>query len=354
MKKTVAIIVVVIMMLAVAGGAYWFGTRSETDDKNTNVAVTNANHANLNTNTAALTNASAPNVTYETYSNHGTLYTFDVVSEWTSIAPAEVQKSITEEQRHGYEIVYFSSNPDSVVLAVSEKASATLATMPAITADDKSVAQANPNVTIVDERVNQADAQTEMTVRSGDSTYTVYSRYLIISAAGSETRWALMEVTVPSSRAAQYGAAAAHLLDSLQIAGSNANTGQAGDAGGFSAAGEKINELAYRQNFSAIDLCSLKKDASPETARAGIASLDYETEQLSYRVVTTNAITEQTTLTLKTYDYAAGQVFAGEQQLDVMPGTNSLCCFSAPGTGRYQYLFYYGTDLVKALELSSE
>jgi hypothetical protein len=179
------------------------------------------------TNAKAAIDADAPVLTYEAFANHDPLYTFDVVKEWTSIAPAEVQKSVTMEQLHGYGIVYYSSSADSVALSVSEKSSASLTTMSAIIADDKSVAKANPNVTMTDERINQTDARTEMTVTSGSAAYTVYSRYLIVSAVGNNARWALMEVTVPTNRIAQYANVVARLLDSLQIAGATANTNQA-------------------------------------------------------------------------------------------------------------------------------
>jgi hypothetical protein len=213
MKKPLIIIAVIIAVGAVAGLAIWLSNRSSEDKTGSTKTNTNTTTANLNLPT--------PSVTYETYTNQGPFYTFDTVKEWTSVVPAEIQKSITEEQRHGYAIIYYSSNPDAVALAVSEKKSSELSSMPAITTDDESVAKTNPNITIVDERIGQTDARTEMKIVAGDSQYTVYSRYLIISSANTETRWALMEVTTPTSRTSQYGAVVSHLLDSLKLVSSN-------------------------------------------------------------------------------------------------------------------------------------
>ncbi|RJO58898.1 hypothetical protein C4546_04845 [Candidatus Parcubacteria bacterium] len=347
MKKNLIIIICVIAALAIGGVAYWLGTRSGAENKNINQASGNAN-------AAALANSPTPNLTYETYANHDPLYTFVVVKEWTSIAPAEVQKSLTEEQRNGYEIKYYASNPDSVVLAVSEKRSTTLTSMSAIVANDKTKSQANKNITLVDERVNQADARTEMLVTSSANTFSVYSRYLVINSTGTETRWALMEVTVPASRTSQYASVVTRLLDSLQIAGASVNTNQASAVEGFSVGGEKVNDPVYKEKFTSIQLGKLTKNSSPQSAAYGISKMDYSEEDLAYQINTTDAFPVQTQMTIKAYDYAAGKIFAGEQKLDVKRGSNGFCCFSPPGQGRYQYLFYLGTDLVKTIELTSE
>lgn len=155
------------------------------------------------------------NVTYETYMDHGPLYVFDIVKEWTAIAPEEIQKSITEEQRHGYGIVFFASNPDAVTMSVSEKTSSDLHTLAAIVADDKAQSSSNQNVTWVDERMEEGGARTELTTTSGTTAYTVFSRYLVVSSSPAETRWAMMELAVPTSRTVQYGTIISHLLDSL-------------------------------------------------------------------------------------------------------------------------------------------
>lgn len=215
MKKPITIVLIVVAVLAVGGIAYWLGTRT---NKNINQSQTNL--AQENKNTAAITNTPIPSATYETYTSHGPLYTFDTVKEWTSIAAAEIQKSVTEEQRHGYNIVYFSSNPDTVTLAVSEKKSAELTTIQQIIADDKSEAAKNPNITITDERIGQSDARIEMKVQSGTSEFIVYSRYLIISTVNGETSWALMEISVPGSRVNQYKGIISHLQDSLKLTNS--------------------------------------------------------------------------------------------------------------------------------------
>lgn len=170
-------------------------------------------------------NLSMPTVTYETNTTQSPLYSFDTVKEWTSIAPAEVQKSITQEQRHGYEIVYFASNTDAVTFSVSEKKSSELKNISAIVADDKSVAQTNQSITWIDQRLGATDARTELKTVSGTTEYTVYTRYLIVSASTNETRWALMEVAVPASRTSQYQGVVADLLDSLKLASEASSNG---------------------------------------------------------------------------------------------------------------------------------
>jgi hypothetical protein len=170
-----------------------------------------------NSNAIANVNIEAPNVTYSAFSGQGLLYTFDTVKEWTSIAPEEVIKSITEEQRHGYQIIYSSSNPNAVVLSVSEKRSTDLSTMNEIVADDKAVAGANNPATWIDETIGQSDARTVARQTSGTTDYTIYSRYLITYSGAGDTRWAMMEVAVPSSRVDQYGTVVDHLLDSLSL-----------------------------------------------------------------------------------------------------------------------------------------
>ncbi len=178
-----------------------------------------------NANTSVNSNLPAPNVTYETNTTQSPLYAFDAVKEWTSVAPSEIQKSITEEQRHGYDIVYFASNPDAVTLSVSEKKSADLTSIEAIVADDRSQAQSNSSITWIEQRLGQTDARTELTTVSGTTAYTVYSRYLIVSSAASETRWAIMEVAVPASRTSQYQGVVADLLDSLKLANEASTSG---------------------------------------------------------------------------------------------------------------------------------
>lgn len=215
MKKTITIVLIIIAVLAIGRIAYWLGTRTST---NTNQSQTNQTQENKNA--AVVTNTPAPNVTYETYTSHGPLYTFDTAKEWTSIAPAEIQKSVTEEQRHGYNIVYFSSNPDTITLAVSEKKSVELSTLQDIIADDRSVTAKNPNITVTDERIGQSDARLEMKVQAGTNEFIVYSRYLIISTANGEISWALMEMSVPASRASQYQEVISHLFDSLKLTNS--------------------------------------------------------------------------------------------------------------------------------------
>lgn len=212
MKKTIIIVLIIIAVLAIGGIAYWLGTHTST---NTNQSQTNQTQENKNV--AAVTNTPAPNATYETYTSHGPLYTFDTIKEWTSIAAAEIQKSIPEEQRHGYNIVYFSSNTDTVTLAVSEKKSAELSTLQGIIADDRSITAKNPNITVTDERISQSDARIEMKIVSGTNEFIVYSRYLIISTANGETSWALMEISVPGSHASQYQQIISHLLDSFKL-----------------------------------------------------------------------------------------------------------------------------------------
>ncbi len=341
MKKPVVITIIILAVLAIAGGAYWLGTRS-----NTNANVTNQPASNAN--------VSAPNVIYETNSSNS-LYVFDMVKEWTSVTPEEVQKSIPEEQRHGYSIMYFSTNPDSVVLSVSEKGVVdSKMSMAEIVADDKARADKNPNADMTNESVNQSDARTEIHVTSGANQYTVFSRYLIFFAGDNRTSWALMEVTVPTSRVTQYKSIVTHLLDSLQIAGSGTNTNRTSANAGFSASGEKVNDRIYSDNFASIELGTHKKNDPPQTASYGISRLDDSSEDLAYSITTTNAFPSEGSLTLKVYDYAAGKIFGGEQKLDAKRGSNGLCCFSPPGKGRYQYLFYYGNNLVKTLELISE
>src|SRR3990167_531808 len=126
-----------------------------------------------NANTSVNSNLPAPNVTYETNTTQSPLYLFDTVKEWTSIAPEEIQKSITQEQRHGYEIVYFASNSDAVTFSVSEKKSSELKNITAIVADDKSVAQTNQSITWVDQKLGLTDAQTELKQVAGTTDYTV-------------------------------------------------------------------------------------------------------------------------------------------------------------------------------------
>lgn len=348
MKKPVLIVIIMVAVLVIGGGAYWLGTRSSTNTNTTNQTAANAN-------TAVNANISAPKVTYAANTDK-TLYGFDMVKEWTNVAPEEVQKSITAEQRNGYEVVYFSTNSDSAVLSVSEKKADGKLSAAAIVAGDRSQLATNPNAKMTNERVNQSDAQTEIHVTSGTNQFTVFSRYLITFSTDTETRWTLMEVTVPTSRTDQYREIVAHLLDSLQLAGSSANTNasQADTEGAFAATGEKVNDLLYRENFSTIELGTHRKNDPPQTASYGISRINYSGEDLAYHLVTTDGFPAEGSLTLKVYDYAAGNMFAGEQKLDIKRGSNGLCCFSPPGQGRYQYLFYYGTDLVKVLDLTSE
>lgn len=305
-------------------------------------------------NSGALVNAPVPNVTYAAYAGQGSLYTFDTVQEWTSIAPAEIQKSIPVEQRHGYAIQYFASNADAVTFSVSEKQSAELSTMAAIVADDKSVAQTNQSITWVNQSLGQSDARTELKQITGSTQYTVYSRYFITFSGAAETRWALMEVAVPASRTSQYSSVVSHLLDSLTIAPASTNTNSTAQDGTFSATGEKVNDPVYRDNFDTIELGVLAKNAAPTTAQYGQSRLNYQTQQLSYHIQSSAAFADNSQMTVKAYDYAAGKLFDGSQSLTVRPGENNSCCYSPPGQGRYQYLFYLGPDLVKTLDVTSE
>ena len=182
-----------------------------------------AETTNQNVNTSNYTNLPVPNVTYATNTDRSPLYVFDTVDEWTSIAPEEIQKSVTAEQRHGYEIQYFASNTDAVTFSVSEKKSTELMNIAAIVADDRSVSKNNTSVTWLNERLGQNDARTELRQVVGTADYTVYSRYLIVSSAGGETRWALAEIGVPAAKKNQYTGVVAHLLDALMLADGSAS-----------------------------------------------------------------------------------------------------------------------------------
>ncbi|MDD5566756.1 MAG: hypothetical protein PHH01_01030, partial [Patescibacteria group bacterium] len=229
MKKTLIIILAVIILAGAAVAIIRFGFGGDEDTwicdngqwvkhGNPSAAQPTTGCGNAtNTNTAANTNLPVPNVTYVPYANQELLFTFDTVDEWTSIAPEEIQKSVTAEQRHGYEIQYFSSNTDAVTFSVSEKKSAELTNIAAIVADDRSVSKDSQSITWVDERLGQSDARTELRQIAGATEYTIYSRYLIVSSAAGETRWALAEIGVPSAKKNQYSGVVAHLLDALQL-----------------------------------------------------------------------------------------------------------------------------------------
>ncbi len=213
MNKTTLIVVSVIVVAAIAFGAFWLGNRSKNENTNT---VNNSN--------APATTANQPtvNATYEAFSNTALAsgYTFDTVSEWTSVAPEEVQKSITEEQRNGYELVYYSSNPDAVVLAVSEKrTSETVSSLSAVVEADLATTRSQQSdLTVLDQRAGTSDAQTELRLKTATIDYTIFSRYLALPPADDgQNRWALMEVSVPTTRTSQYSDIVMHLVDSLQL-----------------------------------------------------------------------------------------------------------------------------------------
>jgi len=343
LNKSLLIIIVVIVIVGAGVGIF-----SVTQNKNDN-----AGNSPL-TNTASQINAPAPEVTYEAFSGSVSGYNFDIIAEWTSIAPAEIQKSITEEQRHGYEIVYFSSSTDMVSLAVSEKKSVELSDLEEIVADDRSVSANNQDVTIMNERLGQTDARTELKITAGANEFIVTSRYLLLPpTAANETRWTLMEITVPTNRTNQYRDIVTHLLDSLMLTSSEngADTAAAND---FAATGEKINGLLFSQNFSTIELGTLPKNASVASASYNISKMNYSNEELAYHFITTDSAAAESQMTLKVYDYTAGKLFEGSQELAVKRGDNNFCCFSPPGQGQYQYMFYLGADLIKTLKLTSE
>jgi hypothetical protein len=342
-NKILLIIAVVVIIVGVGVGIY-LATQNKNANSNTSTA----------SNTTNQVNTPAPQVTYEPFEGSESGYSFDVIAEWTSIAPAEIQKSITEEQRHGYEIVYFSSSTDMVSLAVSEKKSEELSDLEEIVADDRSVSANNQDVTIMNERLGQTDARTELKITAGANEFVVTSRYLLLPpTAANETRWTLMEITVPTNRTNQYRDIVTHLLDSLKLTSSEngADTAAAND---FAATGEKINGLLLGQNFSTIELGALPKNASVASASYNISKMNYSNEELAYHFITTDSAAAESQMTLKVYDYTAGKLFEGSQELTVKRGDNNFCCFSPPGQGQYQYMFYLGADLIKILELTSE
>jgi hypothetical protein len=347
MKKTKIIIGSIVVVIVIAAGAYFLGARSKSN--------VNVNTGNTST-SLANTNQTPPKVTYEENANSGKPYTFEMVREWTSVAPSEVEKSLTPEQLRGYKLVYYSTNSDVVVFAVSEKkADINNKSLADIVNEDITYAQDNePGYTIINKQLNTSDAKTEANMKSGNRSYFVYSRYLVLPAtADGKGYWVLIEVSVPTSQAERYRAIANQLLDMVKIASGSLNTNSASSAEEFSANGEKINDPVFTEKFQTIELGSLLKNSSPATATYGISQIQYATQNVAYHVVTTDKLTDSKKLVIKAYDYAAKKLFDGSQSMDIKPGENSSCCFAPPGQGTYQYLFYLDGSLIKTVELKA-
>jgi len=213
MKKPITILLIVIAVLAIAAGAYWFGSRSAENKQS--VSQTNAN---LNSNANTNINLAKPNVAYEPFSGDLSNYSFDIVKEWIKVAPEEIQKSITEEQRHGYDIIYYSTNPDGVVYSISEKRIAENWTMSQVVTDDSAASQkSTPGIVVTGQKINEADAFVELSIKNETSDYVLYYHYLMLPVINGQYRWAMMEIFLSKEKVAPYQEVITHLQDSLKI-----------------------------------------------------------------------------------------------------------------------------------------
>ena len=211
MKKTSTILLIIIVVLGIAVGAYRCGTRSADKKQSDQTDV------NLNINANSNINVSKPNVTYEPFSGDLPDYGFDTVKEWIKVAPEEVQKSVTEEQRHGYDIVYYSTNPEGAVYSISEKRIVENWTMSQVVEDDlATVQQSIADAAVTGQRINAADAFVELAIKKEASEYVLYYHYLMLPPANNQYRWAMMEIFLPKGKTTPYQEVVAHLQDSLK------------------------------------------------------------------------------------------------------------------------------------------
>lgn len=208
MKKIMIVVIVAVALIGIGLGVYYLGTLSK-EEKPANTAPTNAQNT-----------ANVPPATYETFSETGGYVGFDTVSEWTSIAPAEVQKAIPAEQRHGYEVIYYAANPEGVILSVAKKPLAKGAvTLEQNFEDDLKLAQQqSASYRLVNKKITNEYAEVEATIPINNTPYIIYGRAVMKSVPEGDQDWYyLLQVSVPSNRSQAYGEVIRHLLDSLTL-----------------------------------------------------------------------------------------------------------------------------------------
>jgi len=208
MKKIVLIIVIVVALVGVGFGAYYLGTSNKKEEPANTTPTNTQNTTNV------------PPATYETFSETGGYVGFDTVSEWTSIAPEEVQKAIPAEQRHGYEVVYYAANPEGIILSVAKKPLVKgTVTLEQNFEDDLTLAQQqSASYRLINKKVTDEYAEVEATIPINNTPYTIYGRAVMKSVPeGNQDLYYLLQVSVPSNRSQAYGEVIRHLLDSLTL-----------------------------------------------------------------------------------------------------------------------------------------
>jgi hypothetical protein len=210
--RNVIIFLSILILAGIGFGVYWFATHGRVA---TVVNIT----SEQNENAAQNANLSAPDVTFVQRIGEGERFVYDTVGEWTVIAPEEVQKSVTEEQRNGYRIIHYATNPDGVALSISMKSSPQPTTMSAIVEGDIAFGiERQPGLSITTREIGEATATLSATFLANSVPYNVSSRYLLLPpSTEAATSWAILEVATPSDRAARYRSILDHLLDSLTV-----------------------------------------------------------------------------------------------------------------------------------------
>ena len=212
MKKGVLILIIAIILIGLGVGIYFLTQKKETN--------TNAN-ANINTNSQANLNVQkAQPVNYSAYSGPEKRVVFNTVTEWTTIAPEEVEKSLTSEMKDIYNIIYYGINPETVILAISqrtfEKGRYTLSEM--LDEEVKTGQSSNP-----DYRIEKIKQTTDYITFNGyfnrqTVVWVSVSKATFVSADPANDYYYLMELTMPESLKARYSDIIDDLLNSFQKA----------------------------------------------------------------------------------------------------------------------------------------
>jgi len=213
MKKTILIIVIVLIVIGIGIGIYFLVTQKKETTTNLNTSTTKEPVTNTIVN-----KVTPPN--YERFAESGGYISFDKIQEWTEISPEQIQKAITEEQRNGYTIVYYSANPAGVVLAVSKKSFESGAkTLTQNFDDDTELAQKqSASYKIIDKKITDDSARSEAQITIQDKSYTIYSKAMMKNVSGENKDWYyIMEVSVPDNLEESYSDVTNYLFDSMSI-----------------------------------------------------------------------------------------------------------------------------------------
>lgn len=204
-KKSLILLIIIIVLVGAAFGIYFYLSGGE---ENTNVT------------TLANIEVEVPIVNYEPYSGDDQNITFDTVTEWTSIAPEEIMKSVSGEIKKDYSVVYYSASQDSVILAVSKRIfEGNAKTLEEMFDEDVQFAQSqHESFELTKKEVKDESIIAESYFTSENISWLTKSKAIVIDADAENDSYYILEVSMIEESVPEYTTIADHLVESFEQA----------------------------------------------------------------------------------------------------------------------------------------